>query len=494
MRAYRCFYAATAGAVALAALGVLALGVAAAVLGADGRAEWAGAMGAAAAACLAFTGLMRLHANQVLVRAARWPALCQAERMPRTVAELTSVVRKLNERHGEPPEIVGGAWGFFLYRRVVRRNCVFTHRFRGIMKRSRRGGADGPYMASRWAAGTTIREMLDHYRKQVSAEHPNGLTVSTHPTMEYITLGAWFVTASHGNGGDLASGSAKVMKGAEVLHMRSGIRNPVNYAQLRAIFDDDNESREHVVVSVDVDLDALVDNGWVQKRAIELSDPKQCGKWLAPGAHLRVCFQGASRSSALGLRWTDVYNKDETHVDPHCCSDFCAFVQVDTCSIYCGCREKLASFQGRSLYLDGNRWLPPVTYFMSLLPVLTGHLNAEIYFRLERALDGPALYDLTQRLIEVHKRHGGRSELRYGAPGPTTPVFLDMVMVGKDGFEPILKMLRKTFLSVRSVARHLGKFPVEVEKHGFLLAKVGEICGTAPPPLMRLPLPRLPEA
>jgi hypothetical protein len=65
------------------------------------------------------------------------------------------------------------------------------------------------------------------------------------------------------------------------------------------------------------------------------------------------------------------------------------------------------------------------------------------------------------------------------------PVALAALMRGKNGFRPILEMLNDSF-GVQFVARHLGKYPVDVEP--CRLATVGEVYGLTPPPLLRLPL------
>ena len=49
----------------------------------------------------------------------------------------------------------------------------------------------------RWKSGTTIAALIEHYEKQ-----PVSLTLNHHPTMDYISLGAWFSQGNHGNGGN----------------------------------------------------------------------------------------------------------------------------------------------------------------------------------------------------------------------------------------------------------------------------------------------------
>lgn len=434
---YSCYFLTVSGSVTAALVGALALGVAAGILAAYDRVTVALALGSAALGCMLYTLLMRNHGTRVLVRAGRWPSLQQRMRFPETYAQLEAAALHYHSTSGQPPTIVGGAWGFFLYRKLVSSDCIFTHRCTGLTKM-----AD-----DEWHAGTTIRAMLDYYKTL-------GLTVSTHPTMEYITLGAWFATASHGNGGDLARGSSKSMKSARVLHIPSGIvHREVGYVDVRRMFDGPS-STQYVITAVVMWRDNFVRNHEVQKKGIEIRSPRDASEWLEDGAHLRLCFMGAARDYAIGLRWSDVYDKSETHKDPHCCSRVCQFLQVDILSTVIGWHENMDMFTGRSSYLDANRWMPGILPIMSTLVVLTGYLNAEVYFLLANPLNGNSLHRMITELIAIHKQYGGRSEVRYGAKRKQTPVFLDMSMKGS--FEPIMKMLRTSF-NVNEVALHPGK-------------------------------------
>jgi hypothetical protein len=244
------------------------------------------------------------------------------------------------------------------------------------------------------------------------------------------------------------------MRYARVLHIPSGKPFPnVEYADVRRIFDGPNAA-DYVITAVVMWRANFVLNCEVQKKGIEIRGPTGAAEWLEDGAHLRLCFIGAARDYAIGLRWTDVYNQNETHKDPHFCSRVCQFVQVDIFSTVFGWHEKMSMFTGRSTYLNANRWMPGVLPIMSTLVVLTGHLNAEVYFLLPDPLNGESLYRLIRALIAIHKEHGGRSEVRYGEKDKSTPVFLDMSMT--KSFYPIMSMLNTVF-KVKEVALHPGK-------------------------------------
>ena len=441
---YVSYFATVWGFVTVAALGVVGFGIASIVFGVEhhkrDNLELAIGLGSAAAFCLMYTLVMRMHGNQVLVRAGRWPALCQAVRFPKTSDEAIAACEELRRGNDKLPMVVGGAWGYYLYRKLADPNCIFTHRMRGLVDKSNQ---------MEWYAGSTLREVLDFYSKR-------GCTVSTHPTMEYITVGAWFATASHGNGGDLAKGSSHTMASAFIYNMRTGRELDVDYKQLRMRFDSEDTRAEWIVLKVT--FQKLIRNATLQKKAIVIKDAQSAAEWLEDDARLRLCFMGAARDYGFGIRWEECcYDQDAAaaHYDPHCCSRFCTFLQADVCSVVCGCRENLMAWRGQSSYLNANRWMPALPPVFATLVTLTGYLNAEIYFRLDQPLTGGKLWSIIKDLIQVHKEYGGRSEIRYGRRSANTTVFLDMSM--KVSFHPILSMLHKKH-GVTEAALHPGKY------------------------------------
>lgn len=447
---YERYFVVVWGSVTLAALGVVGFGTASIVLGVANHVELAIGLGSTAALCIVYTLLMRLHGSQVLVRAGRWPTLCQTSRFPKTPKQAVAACEALQREHGYPPAVVGGAWAFYLYRKMVKPNCIFTHRMRGLLDKTN----------DEWAAGSTIREVLDYYSQQKSDYNPDGLTLSTHPTMEYITIGAWFATASHGNGGDGALGSSKTMRVAYVYDMTSNTGEYVDYLRLRLIFDDVAKRTQWIVLKVQ--FQNLIDNVRVQKKGIIVKDPASAADWLEDNSRLRLCFMGAAREYALGLRWQDCcYDQKEAdlHLDPHFCSRVCTFLQVDVFSAIVGWHEPMSLYQGSSTYLNANRWMPSLLPIMSTVVALTGYLNTEIYFQLPKALDGSTLWRMIQALITIHKQHGGRSEIRYGKKRSKTPVFLDISM--QKGFRDIFQMLKREF-GVTKAALHIGKHQCDI--------------------------------
>lgn len=397
---------------------------------------------------LLYTVAMRTHSPRVLVRSGAWPACFCRDYFPRTEKELVRACDACMKLNGRPPSVVGGGWSYFLWRRGARGPRLFLHNFKGMVEQNTY--SEGQRLLSgneRWRSGTTIESALSYYEKL-------GYTFSTHPTMSYITLGAWFAAGNHGNGGESAMGSSKTMDVARVLNMHTGQIMEWNYKTLRRTFDS-NVGADYCVI--DISFQNMMPNKIVQKRALVVNSVNSAQEWLTSrtksASHLRVLFQGAARNYSLGLSWHDPYDNND-HSDPHCCSRFGQWMQADVASVWLGWREPLSAFGGKSTYRNANNWMPLLLPFMESYAVLRGYRNFEIIFQPGSAMTGIYLHELTSSLRELHSQIGGRSEIRYGRDSADQCVFLDCVFT--KSFYRIFQLLYSEF-NIKSVALHPGK-------------------------------------
>lgn len=423
-----------------------------------------------AVAALVYTIVMRTHRMRVLVRAGTWPGLDLREYYPRNEAELLAACKDCMRRYERPPSVVGAGWAHFLWRDGARGPRMFLHKFKGTVEgkphaRERERLLD---TEQRWRSGTTINKINNYletlqYEGDDVPKGPRGFPVkvkgyalSTHPTMDYISLGSWFACGNHGNGGENAKGSSKTMDTARVLNMRTGDISEWNYQTLRRRFD--SKDRNDFCI-IDVSFKNLLPNFMLQKHALEVDSPTSAAEWLSSKdagkgpSYLRVLFQGGSRNYSLGLRWMDVYEETD-HVDPHCCSVMRTWVQVDACSVWLGWREPLRMFRGKAYYRDANRWVPLLLPVMETYVVLRGYRNFEVIFKPGATVSGIYLDRLTRLLRKLHRQIGGRSEVRYGSPSADQVIFLDCVFT--NSFNRVFEMLSAE-LSVKAVALHPGK-------------------------------------
>lgn len=392
-----------------------------------------------AAILLAVVIFMFTHGPRLKVRAGAWPAWCSGDYTPTTEQELLKAVKAIKSKHkGRLPTIVGSGWGFFLYRKGAPGPRIFTHNFTGRHK------VEGE---TRWRAGTTIVQLTKELLK-------NDLALQTYPTMDYITLGGWFAPGCHGNGGPASGKSSDCMLDARLLDMTSNKVKTVNYLELRKLFDDPQQAYKHCLIDVQLDASSLRKNTDVQKKGILIDSPAAALEWLDPLAYLRVIFMGAARPNyAIGLIWRPVYDEENTHRDPHFCSRYCQYTQIDNCSVVCGWHEPMSAFNGITSRFHANQWMPGILPLESLTVLCAGYRNFEIFFKIEGGLTDASLFKLVTECIEMHKLYGGRTELRNGDPNGI--VCLDVSLRGN--FDQPFHLLHNKF-GVRQVALHLGKW------------------------------------
>ena len=378
---------------------------------------------------------VRTHGPRVRVRAGIFSFGESAS--PRTEEELRDAVKRF-----ENPTLVGSSWTFFLKRAYVPYPRIYLNRYKGRDPTTRR-----------WRSGTTIHELAETVLKESDCKK----TLCTYPTMDYISIGAWLAMGNHGNGGDVPPNkSSDNIKDVRVLDMSKDDADTnvetMSVTEMRKKFDDKDYRKNHCILDVKL-VDELVDNILIQKRGIVINSSNAAAEWLNKRAYLRVMFQGYARPYAIGLRWEKVYDVC-AHRDPHFCSICAQYTQLDTFSVFCGWHEPMRRYNGIVSRHDANRWMPLILPIQVSLAAIVGMRNFEIIFKWPELspINGSELFSLSQALIQMHKRVGGRSEIRHGSPDG--PVFVDIAL--RHSFSEPFKMLNKQF-KVKTVALHLGK-------------------------------------
>lgn len=397
--------------------------------------------------------LWRQHELRVTIRAGAFPNFCTDDYFPSTETELMEAVTKVtNGGNKPPPRIVGSGWGFFLYRRGPKGPRIFLHNYKGLQPNE-----IGP---DRWRSGTTIMEFTQEMKKN------KDLVLETYPTMEYISLGAWFAMGNHGNGGPASGKSSDSLKDARMLNMKNMEIDTVTYKTIRRRFDAEqfNPDEPSQWCVLDVTFTNLKKNKDIQKKGLILDATpggmRNVDEWLLPDSYLRVIFVGAARDYAIGLVWKPIYDRENTHRDPHFCTRFCQYAQVDNCSVVCGWHEPMSKFTGTVSRFYANQWMPPIFPVEQVFVIVGNFRNFEIFWKPSRSLDSNYLLLLITSCIEMHAKYGGRSEIRNGSPSGL--MCLDVSLTGN--FSAPFYMLRNS-LSVTECALHLGKWnnPKEIK-------------------------------
>ena len=321
-------------------------------------------------------------------------------------------------RRGMP--VVGQGWHYFLQRKSAGR-VLFTYNF------------TGRYMlkgVEYWASGTLIGTIAKYYRAR-------GKAFWSMPSYENISLGAWLVDINHGSQGDLGKPSSYSFEMVDYVDIIGAVH------QHRY-----NETNDLACV-LGVSFKRLSKNIDLEKECLFMTDDmtlEDVDDWLNPSVQ-RVLFIG---KRAIGVVWR--YPSGESlHRDPHCCSRFCLWFQIDPWNVCCGCSESKERYHALQPLYHVNRLVPYIFPVMTLFACF--HLNYEVILDMQ-GFKKPAetILSLYRGLRDLP----GRFELRFGRRF----LFVDVSMT-RDLDLPF-EVLRG--LKFREYALHKGKYQVDYSR------------------------------
>ena len=313
--------------------------------------------------------------------------------------------------------MVGQGWHYFLQRKSAGR-VLFTYNFTG---RYVHKGVEY------WASGTLIGTIAKYYRAR-------GKAFWSMPSYENISLGAWLVDINHGSQGDLGKPSSYSFEMVDYVDSMGVVRQD-RYKETAALG-----------CVLGVSFHRLSNNIDLEKECLFMTDDmtlEDVDDWLNPSVQ-RVLFIG---KRAIGVVWR--YPSGESlHRDPHCCSRFCLWFQIDPWNVCCRCaiesKERYHSLQ--PLY-HVNRLVPYIFPVMTLFACF--HLNYEVIVDMQGFKPAETILSLYRGLRDLP----GRFELRFGRRF----LFVDVSMT-RD-LELPFEVLRG--LDFREYALHKGKYQVD---------------------------------
>ena len=365
---------------------------------------------------------------------------------PRTPEDFVDRLCEVWSATGKRPTVVGSGWGFFIGR-VSASNAVFTHRMKG---------RTGEFT---FLAGTELRTAEAAIRKSHSR------TFWSTPTMQRISIGSWLARSCHGNSGpkgkpsSFAALEVRVVNLESLAKARAGMKW-FTYDTIKHEFD--RFPGRFVIAEVMFSPDKMPFDFLLQKRRCDIeevyNEERSVGlrEWLTDEAVLRVVFFGSARKMAIGVTYVK-FDPDHTddeysyrrefeccgkmvkHRDPHGCSASLMSLQLDTCSLVCGCYEKSKrAWRGVTFLSAANAFSPDPSWLgFPIVALLSGTVNFEMIFVLPQ-LVAPTqktqelrVQNLCNALFTVFKKVWGRSELRMGDLDKGL-IFVDCVMRPRD--------------------------------------------------------------
>lgn len=377
---------------------------------------------------------------------------------PTTEEDLIKESIAAYERGNGKVTTVSHGWTFYLQKESAPGPRVWTTQFVGP--------ASSPSQASpplTWNSGTTLVQVKKAFVDQ-------GLTIIDSPSMEWLSLGSWIASSSHGHPGT-KSGSASPLAWvaqARVLDCETQQVTEDDEAMLFAKFHSGNaDLTRYTILTVSFKREVLLKNIVVQRFATRLDTPAALDEWKR-GQYMRLSFVSRHRRT-LGIVWnTPTNNKVELseryHMHPHTCSRFCFWNHSDVDSVLpCNC----GGFAERNERYDGYAQLseaysginPTFLPLQTMIPQLIGVYNTELFVPVTSTKLGDTnwLFELIIKLEDFHYTLGGRTELRI-APDSTV-LFLDLSIRSIASMRRYRRVLFEYGLT--KAAQHPGKWVSE---------------------------------
>lgn len=291
---------------------------------------------------------------------------------------------------------VGSGWSFFLNKTPLDGLPLYA--------------PSGRLPNGRWGAGTMIKHVQSALVRQ-------GLTLSSYPSIESGTLGAWIASGSHGSGGtlwkgnfaqvlvrDLASGEERLVPPSLLFHKRATIE----------------ACRAFLILEVEITPHP---NVWCKKMAHKMMTEEDYAEFITCSSYLRMLQIG--QRGVMRLLWVPLEKGDDeliTHTDPHLFSQTGLWLQSDILSILQSNRardlpwfefpvEPRRNFTSRIRLADANMYTKEPTVLTTPIGLLW--INFEVFVH-DYYTTAPELHRLSNVLRDLFEVMWGRCELRLG--------------------------------------------------------------------------------
>ena len=381
------------------------------------------------------------------------------DRFPTTEAELITHALSAYDRGNKSLTTVSHGWSFYLKKQAARGPRVWTTRFTGPVDTD--DHLDN--VPLHWKSGTTLVEVKKKFKAV-------GKTVVDTPSMEWLSLGSWIASCSHGHPGTLSLGTSPLhwLESARVLDCSTSVVSIDDESVLLAKFlskqtSQISKSSQYVILSVKFKADAVVPNTLVARKGTDVKDVTDVDRWLR-GEFIRLIFVSRHKKS-LGVVWSRPVGEpvitDEKHMHPHTCSTVCFHCHSDVDAAVpwgglCGFGATRHNYGGFAELDHAYASISPTFFpFQTILPQIFTVYNLELFLPiLPRNRNSRLLFSLIKRLEGFHFENGGRTELRLASDASV--LFLDLSTQNLNAIDVYFRLLKA--IGLDRGAQHPGKF------------------------------------
>jgi len=381
------------------------------------------------------------------------------DRFPRTEAELITHALAAYDSGNKSLTTVSHGWSWYLSKQAARGPRLWTTRFTGPVDTD--DHLDN--VPLHWKSGTTLVEVKKRFKAV-------GKTVVDTPSMEWLSLGSWISSCSHGHPGTLSIGTSPLhwLESARVLDCETKQISIDDESVLLAKFlskqtSQISKSSQYVILSVKFKADAVVPNTLVARKGTDVKDVTDVDRWLR-GEFIRLIFVSRHKKS-LGVVWSRPVGEpvitDEKHMHPHTCSTVCFHCHSDVDAAVpwgglCGFGATRHNYGGFAELDHAYASISPTFFpFQTILPQIFTVYNLELFLPiLPRNRNSRLLFSLIKRLEGFHFENGGRTELRLASDASV--LFLDLSTQNLNAVDVYFRLLKA--IGLDRGAQHPGKF------------------------------------
>lgn len=220
--------------------------------------------------------------------------------------ELSMKAYKVGKGGGLGVTTVSHGWSFFLQKESAPGPRIWTTRFKGAVD-------EDEFIPRVWKAGTALADVKKNFKNV-------GRTMLDSPSMEWLSLGSWICSSSHGHPGALSSSPSPLhwVKRARVLDCETRQITDDDEATLYSKFHSSTSKKtRYVILTVEIKAESIVEDSIVQRFATRIETPDRLNEWRR-GNHVRLMF--VSRHTEMPWYRLDVSNEWKSESDsqvPH---------------------------------------------------------------------------------------------------------------------------------------------------------------------------------
>ncbi len=379
-----------------------------------------------------FTFKLRNHKQRNLIRTNNIIHNYNYNLYPNNFSELINII---NKNKSKEFNIIGSGWSCFLNRKGLN-NPIFTDKINRKINETKN--------TITYESGMLIKDIQTYLIKK-------NYTLSEFPSLEWITIGGWFIPGCHGHPGSIKK---QLYKSCKIYNIKTNEILNLNYNESFQYF---GKKKKHIIL-LEVEF-FKYKNTIVENNTFNINNINKCNKWLGKNTQGRLIFIG--NRGAIGTIWikpkkhvkhinVDKYNSKlfnqwysldiETWISSN-------IVNIDINKTI----DKVNKLYKYQTLARSNQTVPAFPPQLSSFALLLDVYNFEIFTNIH--CHSIFLNKLINSLKKFHIDNGGRTEIRLRNDNI---LMIDWSLSSKEIIRKSFKFMRS--IGIENVYIHVGKY------------------------------------